>query len=73
MLLSVARCIKDAIELDEEISEHSNKLIELCKEVEVAEHDRRRARTALEEEKYNLDRVQFHISTALTLVSLLFM
>ena len=65
MLLSVVLCIEDAIELDEEISEHSSKLIELCKEVEVAEHDRRRARTVLTEEKYNLDRVQFHISTAL--------
>ena len=65
MLLSVARCIKDAIELDDEISEHSCKLIELCKEVEIAEHDKRRARNVLAEEKDNLDRVQFHRSTAL--------
>ena len=43
----------------------SSELMKLCKQSEVAEHDRRRAHNVLAEEKYDLDRVRFHISTAL--------
>ena len=51
VLLRVAHWIKEAIVLDGEISEHSSELMKLCKQIEVAEHDRRRAHNVLAEEK----------------------
>ena len=64
VLLRVARWIEEAIVLDGEISEHSSQLIKLCRQSEMAEHDRRRAQNIMIEVKHDLDRVQFHISTA---------
>ena len=64
VLLRVALWIEEAIVLDGEISEHSSQLMKLCKQSEMAEHDRRRAQNIMIEVKHNLERVQFHISTA---------
>ena len=60
----MARWINEAIVLDGEISEHSSQLMQLCKQIEVAEHERRRAQNILIEVNHDLERVQFHISTA---------
>ena len=60
----MARWIEEAIVLDGEISEHSSQLMKLCRQSEMAEHDRRRAQNIMIEVKHDLDRVQFHISTA---------
>ena len=56
--------LEEAIVLDGEISEHSSQLMKLCKQSEIASHDKRRAQNILIEVKYDLDRVRFHISTA---------
>ena len=60
----MARWIEEAIVLDGEISEHSSQLMKLCRQSEMAELDRRRAQNIMIEVKHDLDRVQFHISTA---------
>ena len=64
VLLRVALWIEEAIVLDGEISEHSSQLMKLCKQSEIASHDKRRAQNILIEVKHDLDRVRFHISTA---------
>ena len=50
--------------LDGEIAENSSRLMKLNKRIEMAEHQRRRAQTIIREVEHDLNRVQFHISTA---------
>ena len=50
--------------LDGEIAVHSSRLMKLNKRIEMAEHERRQARTIIREVEYDLKAVQVHISTA---------
>ena len=50
--------------LDGEILEHSSQLIYLSRQIEISEHVRSRAQNIMREVEHDLERVQFHISTA---------
>ena len=56
--------IDEAAMLDGEIAVHSSRLMKLNKRIEMAEHERRQARTIIREVEYDLKAVQVHISTA---------
>ena len=63
-LRRVEHRIEEATMLDEEIAEHSSRLMKLNKQIEMAEHQGRQAQTIKRDVEHDLNGVQFHISTA---------